>query len=592
MPARRAAPSLALAVCLGVLAAGSGVALVAVSAWLLARAAEQPPVLYLMVAIVLVRAFGIGKAVFRYGERLVGHSAALRMLGDVRIEVYRRWERLYPGGIRLLGGSAARSGDVIARAVTDTDAVVDLSVRVTVPIVAAGAVALAAVGASWLLLPASGVVLAISVVLTGVVLPVVTARRGGRAQSSVAPARGAMAAVVAENLAAAAELRVYGISGAGVDAVMAADADLAVAQRRGVGVDAFATAMGVLVVGGTTIAQLLVGAEAVAAGTLAAVELGVVVLLPVALQEVVGQVSPAVARWQQVRSSLRRLSELDRLPEPVPEPAPGVRAHLDQATDGAGDGAHRIRLREVSAFWPGSPDARDDPTAGIRGIDLDLGGTRRVGVVGRSGAGKSTLAMVLERFLDTTGGTFEVDGVDVAALAADDVRRIIGLQTQDAHVFDTTVTENLRPADPAASPEQLRAVLGRVGLDGWLGSLPRGLDTPLGTDGRAMSGGERQRLGLARLLLSDHPVLVFDEPAEHLDPDAASSLLGDLLRETSDRSVLLITHARQGLAACDEVLVIDAGTVVDRGTYAELAARPGPFADLMGPDPLVTVGDG
>ena len=164
---------------------------------------------------------------------------------------------------------------------------------------------------------------------------------------------------------------------------------------------------------------------------------------------------------------------------------------------------------------------------------------------------------------------------------------MIGLLTQDAHIFDTTIAENLRPADPAATEAAMRAVLIRVGLDDWLDALPKGLATPLGEHGATLSGGERQRLALARLLLARHQVLVFDEPAEHLDPLAATALTADLLRETGDRSVLFITHAHDGLEACDEVIVLDAGRIVDRGRYDELVSRPGPFADVMGPAPVV-----
>lgn len=603
-PIRRAAPRVLLATLLGALAAGSGVGLLAVSAWLLARAAERPPVLYLMVAIVAVRTFGIGKGVFRYAERLIGHDAALRMLGDVRIAVYRRCERLFPGSARLLGGPAMRTGDVIARVVADTESVVDLTVRVFVPVTAAFVVAIAAVGLTYAVLPVGAVLLAVSVVVTGVALPAVVARAGGRAQVRIAPARGDMAAAVSENLAAAAELRVYGVADAGVDAVMAADAELAAAARSGIRTDAFAGLVTTLVVGLTVLGELLLGAHAVASGQLAGVELGVIVLLPLAVHEVVSSVTPAVTRWQQVRTSSRRLDELDRLPDPVAEPAEprpltapewtlpraplGV-SRSDAPTRGQEPDAtahpHLLTLRNVSARWPAGGAGTSDGDA-ISGIDLDLGAGRRIGVVGRSGSGKSTLASVLVRFLDITGGDYRLDGHDVAGFAGDDVRSVIGLLTQDAHVFDTTVAENLRPADPDATDDEMRAVLARVGLDDWLDALPKGLATALGEHGATLSGGERQRLALARLLLARHQVLVFDEPAEHLDPLAAAALTADLLRETDDRSVLFITHAHDGLDACDEVIVLEAGRIVDRGRYDELASRPGPFADVMGPAPV------
>jgi ATP-binding cassette subfamily C protein CydCD len=573
-PLRRAAPRVVLATLLGTLAAGSGVGLLAVSAWLLARAAEQPPVLYLMVAIVAVRTFGIGKGVFRYAERLIGHDSALRILGDVRIAVYRRFERLFPGSARVLGGPAMRTGDLIARVVADTESVVDLTVRVFVPVTAAVVVALAAVGLTFAILPAGAVLLAGSVVVTGVALPLLVARSGGQAQIRIAPARGDMAAAVSQNLAAADELRAYGVAAAGVDAVMRADADLAAGARSGIRTDAVAGFVTTLVVGLTVLGELLLGSRAVASGQLAGVTLGVIVLLPMAVHEVVATVTPAVTRWQQVRTSLRRLTELDRLPDPVPEPA------CPRPLPLLGSRRHLVSLRDVSARWPGEGDGVAEHA--LSGIDLDLGAGRRIGVIGHSGSGKSTLASVLVRFLDVAAGDYRLDGHAVGEFSADDVRSVVGLLTQDAHVFDTTVAENLRPADPDATAAQMRSALARVRLDGWLDALPQGLATPLGEHGATLSGGERQRLALARLLLARHEILVFDEPAEHLDPLAAAALTDDLLRATDDRSVVLITHSHDGLAACDEVIVLEAGRIVDHGTYADLVARPGPFTDVMG----------
>ena len=200
---------------------------------------------------------------------------------------------------------------------------------------------------------------------------------------------------------------------------------------------------------------------------------------------------------------------------------------------------------------------------------------RRVAVVGPSGAGKTTLALVLVRFLDYQAGSVTLGGVELDRLAGDDVRRMVGLVDQDLHLFDTTIAENLRLGKRNADPDELLEVLDRVGLGGWVRELPLGLSTMVGGMGSRLSGGQRQRLAVARALLADFPVLVLDEPAEHLDESAADALTQDILWAGGDRSILLITHRLTGLEFFDEILVLEDGVVAQRGTHDELAATSG-----------------
>lgn len=198
-------------------------------------------------------------------------------------------------------------------------------------------------------------------------------------------------------------------------------------------------------------------------------------------------------------------------------------------------------------------------------------------MVGPSGSGKTTLAQVLLRFLDADAGSYTLGGVDAYALDGDDVRRLVGLCAQDAHLFDSSVRENLLLARKDATEDDLRRALARARLLDWADSLPDGLDTLIGEHGARLSGGQRQRLALARALLADFPVLVLDEPAEHLDLPTADALTADLLAATKGRTTLLITHRLAGLEAVDEVIVLGEGRVVQRGPYAELAAGDGPL---------------
>ncbi len=228
-------------------------------------------------------------------------------------------------------------------------------------------------------------------------------------------------------------------------------------------------------------------------------------------------------------------------------------------------------------MWASYPGAG---RAALRGVDLTLGPGRRVALVGPSGAGKSTLADVLVRFLPADAGEVMLDGVPLERYAADDVRRIIGLVEQRPHFFDTTLAANLRIGRHSASDAELAEVLERVGLGEWRRGLPDGLATEVGAMGSRLSGGQRQRVAVARALLADFPILVFDEPAEHLEPAAADALTADLLDVTQGRAALLITHRLAGLDRVDEIVVLERGAVVERGTHAALLEAGGRYAAL------------
>jgi len=204
---------------------------------------------------------------------------------------------------------------------------------------------------------------------------------------------------------------------------------------------------------------------------------------------------------------------------------------------------------------------------------------RRIGLVGPSGAGKSTLAAVLTRLLPYQEGSVQLDGIDLSECAGADVRAVVGWAAQDVHVFDSTLRANLVLARPEAGHADLRFALERSRLLDWIDSLPDGLDTEVGGHGVRMSGGQQQRLGLARAFLADFPVLIADELAEHLDLPTADGLVADLVGWTGGRSTVVITHRLTGLEDLDEIVVLGHGRVVERGTHAELVAAGGSYAD-------------
>ncbi|MFF4030658.1 thiol reductant ABC exporter subunit CydD [Streptomyces sviceus] len=548
---------LALALLLGSLALGSAVGLMATSGWLISRASQQPPVLYLMVAVTATRAFGIGRAVFRYAERLVSHDAVLRMLADTRVAVYRRLERLAPAGLRTV-----RRGDLLSRLVSDVDALQDYWLRWLLPAGAAVVVSAASVGFTAWLLPEAGAALAVGLLAAGVGVPLITGAVARRAERRLAPARGALSTRVTDLLTGTAELTVAGALPARTAEARRADGVLTRIASRAATATALGDGLTALICGLTVTATALVGAQAVASGRLGGVAMAVVVLTPLAAFEAVLGLPLAVQYRQRVRRSAERVHEVLDAPEPVREPE-----HARQAPASP----FPVVLRGLTTRH------EDQDRDALAGLDLTLAEGRRIAVVGASGSGKTTLAQVLLRFLDAGAGTYTLGGVDAHGLRGDDVRRLVGLCAQDAHLFDSSVRENLLLARKDASEEELRDALRRARLLDWAESLPDGLDTLVGEHGAWLSGGQRQRLALARALLADFPVLVLDEPAEHLDLPTADALTADLLAATEGRATLLITHRLAGLESVDEVVVLDEGRVVQRGSYAELAGAEGPL---------------
>ncbi|MFB7586626.1 thiol reductant ABC exporter subunit CydD [Streptomyces sp. NPDC056169] len=552
---------MALALLLGSLALGSAVGLMAVSGWLISRASEQPPVLYLMMAVTATRAFGIGRAVFRYAERLVSHDAVLRMLAELRVSVFRRLERIAPAGLRR-----TRRGDLLSRLVQDVDALQDYWLRWLLPVGAALVVGVASAGFTAWMLPEAGAVLAVGLLVAGIAVPAIGGAFARRAERRLSPARGTLATAVADLLRGCAELTVAGALPGRVERTRTADRHLTSIASRQAAATALGAGLSALVCGLTVAAAAFVGVQGVRDGRLDGVALAVVVLTPLAAFEAVTGLPLAVQYRQRVRHSAERVFEVLDAPVPVHEPA---------TPETPPASPFPLELTGLSARHAG----QDRVALADFGLTLEAG--RRVAVVGASGSGKTTLAQVLLRFLDVENGMYRIGGVPAWELDGDAVRRFVGLCAQDAHIFDSSVRENLRLAKVGADDEELRDALRRARLLDWVDGLPAGLDTLVGEHGSRLSGGQRQRLALARALLADFPVLVLDEPAEHLDLATADALTDDLLRATEGRTTVLITHRLHGLDAVDEVVVLDEGRTVQRGPYAELAETEGPLRRML-----------
>lgn len=551
---------IALACLLGAGAIAADIGLIGCAAWLISRAAQHPNESVLAIAIVGVQFFGLSRGFLRYEERLVGHDAAFRVLAAWRVRVYRRLEQVAPGGL-----PAFRRGDLLARMVRDVDSLQDVILRVIPPFSIAVMVGVGTVAVMWWMLPAAGLVLALALVVAATVVSWLTGALAQRRESRFSHVRGELSVSVVDLIEGAPELVAFGATGAQLETVRGHDADLASIATASAGTAGIGLALTTLLSGLACWGCLMVGVPAVRSGALSGVLLAVIVLIPLAAFELVVGLPVATQALGRVRQAAARVFAVTDAPAPVVEP---LRPALLPS------GPPSIALRSVWASYPGAT------ASALRGVDLDLSPGRRVAVVGPSGSGKSTLAAVLLRFLATESGEVTLNGTAFDRFDGDELRTVVGLVDQDAHLFETTIAENLRVGRREASDIELRRVLDRVGLGPWLDDLALGMATEVGRFGSRLSGGQRQRVAVARALLADFPVLLLDEPAEHLDPEAAAALTVDLLAVTAGRSLLFITHRLTGLESLDEIVVMDQGRIVERGAHHILLAEGGHYSKL------------
>ncbi len=538
----------ARAVFFGFLALGSAVALGGVSAWLIARASQMPPVLTLSVAVVAVRAFGISRAVFRYVERLASHDVALRGMSALRSRLY---ERLSQG--RLDAVAPLRRGDLLARVGADVDHVGDVVVRSIIPAAVSACVSAATVVAMMALLPEAGGFLAVGLLLAGVAGPWLTARGAARTEEDSAQARSDVSALALDLVDHAAEQSVAGRAPQSLSALREADDLWRASTDAGARNTAWGAALGMAGLAVAVLGALWCGIPAVSSGRLSDVGLAVVVLTPLAAFESTLVLPAAAAQWHRSQQAARRLMALWDATEPeqdtfAPDAVPGSASRLGSRPAVAGadlvPAEESDMILSTSGLVAGWTAGR--PVTGLPDLRLHSGDS--VMLTGASGAGKTTILATLAGILAPASG---------AVLTAS--RPI--LTTEDAHVFHTTVLENLRVARGAVTPAEAREALDVVGLTPWLSALPAGLDTMLGPEGSTVSGGERRRLLIARALVSRAGILLIDEPAEHLDVETADALVADLLRlpqlpltVSQVRVVIVASHHLGAARFADQVI--------------------------------------
>ncbi len=551
----------AFAVFLGVATVVSNVGLLATAAYVISAAAIVPFISLLTLPIFLVRLFSISRSFGRYFERLFSHDATFKLLGRVRTWFYGRLEPLAPG--RLL---EYRSGDLLSRISHDVEELENVYVRVTGPVVTAAVSAGLAFGVFYRFFdPALAFVTLVFLLAVGAGVPVLVHSLAWGLGRSELELRAEMNARIIDGVQGVQDLLAFGRERDQQEKVDILGRKLNRVQRRMAFITGLQSSLGDLMTNLAMLSALAITIPLVAAGEVRGVFLAFVALVVLGSFEAVQPLGGAFQFLGRSLAAGDRLFEIaDSKPDVTdPEEPASVPENPSLEFD-------RVSFR----YGPGDPRALED-------VSLTLEPGARVAVVGPSGSGKSTLVNLALRFWDPESGVVRLGGRDVRGHAQEDLRATIGVLSQREHIFNDTLRQNLLLADPEADETTLEKVLERARLSDLVARLPRGLDTYIGEQGLKLSGGERQRVAMARTFLKDAPILVLDEATANLDPITEKEVLKAGRELMRGRSTLLITHRLVEMERVDEILVLEGGRLVERGTHDELRKSGGLYARML-----------
>ena len=552
-------PHVLLATLLGTLTIGASISLMSTSAYLISMAALHPSIAAISVAVVGVRFFGISRGIFRYLERLSTHSLTFRILTRLRVWFYQSLEPLAPA--RLV---SSRSGDLLNRVMADVETLDNLYVRALAPPLVAVLVILGMSVFMSAFAPILALVITVFLLLIGVgltLLALVLNRLPGR---ELTIERANLRADLVDVVQGLPDLLAFGREKNWLERIRLAGVRFATLQTRMARLSGIQAGLNSLLTGLGIWLLLTLSIPLVTKGAIQGVHLAVIVLGAMASFEAVQNLPQAAQLLEANLQSARRLFEIaDSSPvvcEPVqPLPRPS---------------SADVQVCDLSFSYDDSPVLVD--------INFDLPAGKKMAIVGPSGAGKSTIVNLLMRFWEFNHGDVFLGGQDIRFYSPVDARRMISLVSQSTYLFNASLKDNLLLARPTATDLEVEDACRRAGLADFVRSLPNGYDTQVGERGFQFSGGERQRVAIARALLKDAPIFVFDEPSANLDPATERHLLNTLRQIPAEKSVLWVTHRLLGLEEMDEIVVMDHGSIVERGTHAQLLDHQGLYWKLWG----------
>lgn len=573
-----------LAILLGVLTLVCAIGLSVIAAWMIARA-SQPDALWMDLAVtaVCVRMFGIGRALFRYLERLASHKVALLGVADLRHTVYRILANRPTKNI-----AALRRGEILARTGGDVDSVGDFVVKSVLPAMVTAITGIGTVILFSLYSPLAALALAFCLLLAGVAGPLLTIRSARIADLAAQQAQIELTASAQNLLMNASELSVSGHLPQAKAHLEQVENRIVTLKDKAAKPAAIASFIDNFAMGLAVLCGFLIGTPLVISGQLWDVNLAILVLTPLAAFEGTAQLAPAAVQLVSSGAAASRLIELmggieyvknalSQLTQEDQKTTTQTKVIVASSENAETEESSSLNLdpvlvaKNLSIGWPGGPVV-------AKGINLELRPGKALAIVGSSGIGKSTLLYTLSGLIQPVCGTLTLGGRDLSEIPRDLVAKEIIMTAEDAHIFATSVLENIRVARANLGSLEAEKLIIEAGMGPWLRAAPQGLDTPLGLDGTALSGGERRRILLARALASPARLLALDEPGEHLDGKMADLLVTDLLTtgKSGERGILLVTHRLSALDVADEILVMAAPSpgatteIIARGTHAEL----------------------
>ena len=550
----------ALAVLLGVATVAGNVGLLSTAAYVISAAAVVSYISLLTIPIYLVRFFSVSRSFSRYFERLVSHDLTFRLLGNLRSWFYVRLTPLAPA---LLEGY--RSGDLLSRLVEDVEELENLYLRAVSPVLVAAVVWGLAFAVLYPFDPALAITVLVFLAAAGVGAPLLVwalSRGLGRRQLEL---RSELYSRIVEGTQGVQDLLAFGREEEQGRQIEVLNRKLARIERRQALISGLHESSGDLLTNLAMLVALVLAIPLVAGGEVRGIYLAFLALVALGVFEAATPLGAAFQTIGRTTAAGERLFEVSDSEPTIRNPKSPLPVPED----------FTLRFDNVSfRYGEGDPFSLED-------VSFALEPGRKVAVVGPSGSGKSTLANLILRFRDPQGGEIRLGGRSLSEYAQEDVRRLVSVVPQSTHVFNDTLRNNLLLADPEANDEALELALERARISSFIERLPDGLDTYVGEHGSRLSGGERRRLAVARALLKDAPLLVLDEPTANLDTVTELEVLASVWEAARDRAALLVTHRLVGMEEMHEILVMDAGRIVERGAHEQLLAAGGLYCRML-----------